>query len=178
MKNKEGKEEKTCPKASEASFWTFFRGFSFSTLLATPSSFFQIRSSLSSLVLPFPLYSSLLSCTIFSPCRPGPAPGTWYEMILERFYHLPLSLSNQSHSLKLTFKYFWNYFEPILNLFWINAIFLWNDHVLIILNKYLHHFGILVYSFLNDWGIVFRLFWYHFGIVVGSFLISFLFILK
>mgnify|MGYP004154473691 CR=1 FL=1 len=44
------------------------------------------------------------------------------------------SLSNRSRSLKLTFKDFWNYFEPILNLFWINVIFLWNDHVLIILN--------------------------------------------
>ena len=27
-----------------------------------------------------------------------------------------------------------DYFEPILNLFSINAIFLWNDHVLIIIN--------------------------------------------
>ena len=44
------------------------------------------------------------------------------------------SLCNRSRSLKLTFKDFWNYFEPILNLFWINAIFLWNDHVLAILN--------------------------------------------
>ena len=34
-----------------------------------------------------------------------------------------------------------------------------------------------MYSFLNDWGIVLRLFWYHFGIVLGSFLRSFLIIL-
>ena len=27
-----------------------------------------------------------------------------------------------------------------------------------------------MYSFLNDWGIVLRLFWYHFGIVLGYFL--------
>ena len=44
------------------------------------------------------------------------------------------SLSNQSHPLKFTFKYFWNYFEPIFNLFWINVMFWWNDHVLMILN--------------------------------------------
>ena len=33
-------------------------------------------SSLSSMLLPFPLYSSSLSSMIFSPCRPGFAPGT------------------------------------------------------------------------------------------------------
>ena len=102
MKNKEGKEEpwkrgkvkpeqreremtnkvekekprKNIKKRAKRAFEIFSEGVSFSTLLATPSSFFQIRSSLSSLVLPFPLYCSPLSCMISSPCCPGPVPGT------------------------------------------------------------------------------------------------------
>ena len=172
MTNKVEKEKPSekISKASEASFFRFFRGFSFSTLLATPSSFFQIRSSLSSLVLPFPLYCSPLSFMIFRPCFPGPVPGTWCGMILDRFYHFPLSPHpvkcssglqicaegvgsrviratiiwteaipynywtgvERGHSLKFTLNYFWNYFEPILNLFWINVIFLWSDHFRII----------------------------------------------
>ena len=34
----------------------------------------------------------------------------------------------RGHSLKFTFKHFWNYLEPILKLFWINVILLWDDH--------------------------------------------------
>ena len=168
MTNKVEKEKPSekNSKASEASFWTFFEGFSFATLLATPSSFFQIRSSLSSLVLPCPLHSSPLSCMIFSPCRPDPVPGTWCGIILERFCHHSLSPNpvkcssglkisaegvgsgviratniwtdaipynhhtgvEWGHSLKFAFKYFWNYFEAILNLFWVNVKLLWDDH--------------------------------------------------
>ena len=77
MTNKVEKEKHstTYQKRAKRSF-DMFHDYFFSTLLATPSSFFQIRSSLSSLVLPFPLYFSPLSCIIFSPCRPGPVPGT------------------------------------------------------------------------------------------------------
>ena len=96
----------------------FPRAFPFPLYRSSLPPFFQIRSSLSSLVLPFPLYSSLLSCTIFSPCRPGPAPGTWYEMILERFYHLPFSLQSKlffETDSQIFLKLLWTDLELVLN---------------------------------------------------------------
>ena len=50
-------------------FFPLFHDPSFPSLLLS-------LSSLSSMVLPFPLYSSSLSSVISSPCRPGLAPGT------------------------------------------------------------------------------------------------------
>ena len=94
------------------------RAFPFPLYWSSLPPFFQIRSSLSSLVLPFPLYSSLLSCNIFSPCRPGPAPGTWYEMILERFYHLPFSLQSKPFfetDSQIFLKLLWTDLELVLN---------------------------------------------------------------
>ena len=63
MTNKVEKEtpSKKSQKRAKRTFEIFFEGFSFSTLLATPSSFFQFWPSLSSMVLPFPLYCSCLS---------------------------------------------------------------------------------------------------------------------
>ena len=126
IKWKRKSHRKKSQKLAPLAFEIFSEGFSFSTLLATPSSFFQVwpflssmvlpsplyfsslsslssmilpfplycsclsslssmalpfhlqcssLPSLSSLVLPFPLYCSPLSCTIFSPCLPGPATG-------------------------------------------------------------------------------------------------------
>ena len=87
MKNKEGKEEpwkrgkvktekregemtnevekekpsEKSQKRAKRAFEIFSEGFSFSTLLATPSSFFQVWPFLSFMVLPFSLYFSSLS---------------------------------------------------------------------------------------------------------------------
>ena len=154
--------------------------------------FFQIRSSLSSLVLPFPLYSSLLSCTIFSPCRPGPAPGTWYEMILESFYHLPFSLQSKP--------FFETYFQIFLKLLWTDLelvlnqcdilmewscsyytqlifapvwdigvfIFEWlGDRFEIVLVSFWDRFGIILEHYLDHVGIILGSFWDYFGIIVG-----------
>ena len=87
------KPRKNHKKLASLAFGHFFKVFPFPLYWSSLPPFFQVRSSLSSLILPLPLYASLISCTIFSPCCPGPAPGTWYGMILERFYPLPLFLS-------------------------------------------------------------------------------------
>ena len=68
------KPRRNVQKRAKRAFDIFFEGFPFSTFLATPSSFFQVWSSLSSLVLPFPVYCSRISFKIFSPCCPGPVP--------------------------------------------------------------------------------------------------------
>ena len=79
MKWKRKNPRKKSQKRAKRAFEIFFEGFSFSTLLATPSSFFQVwpclssmalplhlyfssLASLSSMILPFPLYRSCLSC--------------------------------------------------------------------------------------------------------------------
>ena len=148
----------------------FVRGFFLFNFIGHISILFSGLPSFSSLILPFPLYCSPLCFMIFRPCYPGAVPGTWFGMILDRFYRFPLSPHpvkcssglqicaegvgsrviratiiwteaipynywtgvERGHSLKFTLNYFWNYFEPILNLFWINGIFLWSDRVGII----------------------------------------------
>ena len=172
-------KEKPRKKTKKARiFLDFSEVFPFPLYWSSLPPFFQIRSSLSYLVLLFPLYYSPLSCMIFSPCRPGPILGTWCGMVLERFYHHSLSPHpvkcssglkicadgvgsrviratiiwteaipynywtgvERGHSLKFTLKYFRNYFEPILNLFWINVIsyrviifVFYSNHICIIL---------------------------------------------
>ena len=154
MSNKVEKEQprKKCPKASEASFWTFFRGFSFSTLLATPSSFFQIRSSLSYLILLSPLYSSYDVVV-------------WYSYVMNGYCYVILLYCYVicSHDIII-----WYYILP-----WINVMLLWDDHFCIIFGSYLYDCGITVRSFLDNFEILLRSFWDHFGdrfgIVLGSF---------
>ena len=121
-------------KARFARFWDFFRGlflFHFIGHLSLP--FFRFdHPSLPWFFLSLFIHHFFLvtSSALAVQALPQAHDMKWF---LKGSTIFP-SLSKRSRSLKLTFNYFWNYFEPILNLFWINAIFLWNDHVLIILN--------------------------------------------
>ena len=147
MTNKVEKEkpsQKKTQKRAKRAFEIFFEGFSSSTLFATPSSFFQIRSSLSYLILLSPLYSSYDVVM-------------WYCYVMNGYCYVILLYCYVICSYDIVI---WYYILP-----WINVMLLWDDHFCIIFGSYLYHFGIIVGSFLDNFEILLSSCWDHFWIV-------------